>query len=466
MCGILGIISKKEVVDDIYTGLYTLQHRGQDAAGIATFDGELHLIKDAGLIREIFDRSDLEKLKGKIGIGHVRYPTVGSTLITDAQPFFTNYPTIVCMAHNGNLVNYEKLHKMVVEEYKITPTSRCDVEIILGAFAAELAKQESYNADAVFKALGQVMEKMNGSYSVVVFMQNALLAFRDPHGIKPLVFGKKDGSFAFSSETVALDVLEYEVIKDVQPGEAIYISKNLEVTSQIIKQGNPHHCMFEWVYFARPDSVIEKRSVYEARLALGKELARAKKVNGDVIIPVPETSRPASVTFSDETAIIQREGLIKSRYVDRTFIMPTQKRRESAIKLKLNPIIHEIRGRRVILIDDSLVRGTTSKRIVSLVKNAGAKEVHLFFTCPPIRYSCFYGIDMATRKELAAANKSIEEICKEIGADSLTYQTIEGLKRAIGLPLCTACLDGQYPTEVTEKDVEEIEHQRENERTE
>lgn len=464
MCGIIGIISRNDVVDELYTGLYSIQHRGQDSAGLATFDDKLHIIKDRGLVRDIFDKHDLGKLTGKVGIGHVRYPTIGSEFTTDAQPFFIEYPCTLCMAHNGNLVNYDKLREETVKKYGIVPTSRCDTEIILQIFASELAKQKSYKAEDIFGALERTMGRLNGSYSVVCMTPNGLLAFRDPHAIKPLIMGQKNDSYAFASENVSLDILGYTVVRDLAPGEAVFVSKNLEVSSEIIRKEEPAHCMFEWVYFARPDSTIENRSVYEARLELGNELAKLNNVKGDVVMPVPETARPASTAFSDAVGISQREGLIKSRYVDRTFIMPTQKKREYAVKLKLNPIIREVKGKRILLVDDSLVRGTTTKRIVSALRNAGAKEVHLYFTCPPIKWPCFYGIDMAAKSELAAAKKTIDEIRRDVGADSITYQTIEGLKRAIGKPVCTACLDGKYPTPVEEKDFLEIEAQRERER--
>ena len=468
MCGIIGIIGKADVAGDLYSGLISLQHRGQDATGITTFDGEnFHAIKEAGLVTNVFSKESLKKLKGSIGIGHVRYPTVGSILKEDAQPFHTFLPTLISIAQNGNLVNYRQLREELLRQ-KEELYSTCDAELILKLLAKEIAKENSYDAEAFFAATQRVMDKLNGSYSIVGMTSKALFAFRDPYALRPLVLAKREDGYAFSSETAALEVLGYKVVRDVQPGEMIFIDKNMEVKSKILKEGKRAHCMFEWVYFARTDSSIENVGVYEARINLGRELARVWKEKGiqvDIVIPVPDTARPAALSFAEELGLRYTEGFIKNRYIHRTFIMANQERREGAMKLKLNPIIKEVKGKRIALIDDSLVRGTTSKKIIQLLRDAGAKEVHLLLTCPPLKSPCFYGIDMSTKAELAAARMSVEEIRKAIGADSLTYQTIPGLKRAINVPLCTACLDGNYPTNIPEDMKRVFEKQRQEERS-
>jgi len=466
MCGIIGIIGKNEVSGDIYNGLLSLQHRGQDAAGITTFDGQFHAIKEAGLVSQVFPKDGLKKLKGTIGIGHVRYPTVGSILKQDAQPFHTLLPSLISIAQNGNLVNFKQLKEDLLKQNEEI-YSTCDAELILKLLAKEVAKEKSYDAEAFFSATKRLMDKLNGGYSIVGMTSKALFAFRDPCALKPLVLAKRDDGYGFSSETTALEVLGYKVVRDVQPGEMIFIDRNMEVKSRVLKPGKRAHCMFEWVYFARTDSSIEKVGVYEARMRLGRELAKVWRERGiqvDIVIPVPDTARPSALSFAEELGLRYTEGFIKNRYIHRTFIMANQERRDGAMKLKLNPIINEVKDKRIALIDDSLVRGTTSKKIIKLLREAGAKEVHLLLTCPPLKSPCFYGIDMSTKTELAAAKMSVEQIRKAIGADSLTYQSLEGLKRAIGIPLCTACLDGIYPTHIPEEMMKSFEKQRQDER--
>jgi len=477
MCGIIGIIGSSDVAKEIHTGLLVIQHRGQDSCGIVTSDREqLYVEKGPGLVSEFFNDGKLALLKGNMGVGHVRYPTVGSNSLRDSQPLITGHPSMG-MAHNGNIVNYSELYDYLTkQERKVI--SGCDAEIILKLLATEILELTlDYKLDpkTIFTALESVMGRVNGSYSVAaVVSRNGLLGFRDPHGIRPMVFGKKevDGEtrYAFASESVALDVMDYKVIKDLEPGEAIFIDEDLNVTSKIIKQGKKAHCFFEWIYFARPDSVIENKGVYQVRLNLGRELARLWVENdfeADITTPVPDSGRTAASTFSTETNARYREALLKNRYVGRTFIMPTNEIRKDMIKLKLNPIIRETRGKSIALIDDSIVRGNTSRQIIDLLKKAGAKEVHFFSTAPPLKYPCYYGIDFSTHGELIASNKAVSEIEKDIGADSLTYQTIEGLKRAVGLEgnICTACLTGEYPTEVG-KYKENLEKTRACERSE
>jgi len=466
MCGIIGIIGEHEVSGDICNGLLSLQHRGQDAAGMTTFGGELHIIKDSGLVNTVFSKENLKKLEGNLGIGHVRYPTCGTVLKGDSQPFYTDRPTLISIAQNGNIVNYKELKEQMKNNKEIFDT-RSDGELILKMLAGEVSKEKTYDADSFFNATKRIMEKLNGSYSIVGMTGKALFAFRDPYALRPLILGKKAGSYAIASETVALETTGYKVERDIQAGEMIFIDKSLQVKSRILKEAKPAHCMFEWVYFARPDSVLDKVGVYEARLNLGRELAKLWKDKGiqvDVVIPVPDTARPSAVAFAEELGLKYTEGFIKNRYIQRTFIMASQDKRDGAMKLKLNPLIKEVKGRRIALIDDSLVRGTTSRKIIQMLRDAGAKEVHFLLTCPPIRSPCFYGIDMSTKKELIAVDHSVEEIRKVINADSLTYQTMDGLKKAIGLPLCTACLDGKYPTNISEQTMACFEKQREDEK--
>ncbi len=448
MCGIVGIITRNENVSySIYRALVALQHRGQSASGIATFDGEeITLRKGPGLVNEVFDRSALESLEGNMGIGHVRYPTAGTDGVKDAQPFMTNIPQTFALVENGNLTNDARIRELLRERGR-TVRSTSDGESILKLFAS------SYISDP-FEALESVMSVAEGSYSVIVLTADGLIAFRDPYAIRPLVLGYREGSYMFASETAALDVLGYKKIRDLDAGEAVFVDRELNIDSRVLNKKGINHCMFEWVYFGRADSVIDGISVYEARLNLGRELAELFDKDVDIVMPVPDTSIPAAISFSEEKGLRYREGVMKNRYIGRTFIMESQSKRENAVRDKLNPMRSEVNGRRVAMIDDSIVRGTTSREIVEMLKKEGAKEVHLLSTCPPIKYPCVYGIDFSTRGELIAGEKGVEEIRREIGCDSLTYQSMEGLSRAIGSKqLCTACLSGEYPTGITHEEV-------------
>jgi amidophosphoribosyltransferase len=483
MCGYIGIIGPKgtDVAEEVYRALLLLQHRGQDGAGILTFDGKrFHLTKDAGLVTDVFNDTNIRELKGNIGIGHVRYPTVGAEPKIDAQPFRTSFPYGIGMAHNGNLVNYDELVKYLTDTCCRQIRSNCDAEVIMKVFADELSKvvrEKNIKRQMAVEAIKNTMDLLNGSYSVVTIVATkGLIGFKDPHGIRPMIFGKKETDegtyYAFASESVALDAIGYKVERDVKPGEAIFVGMDGKVRSEVVKQERPAPCMFEWVYFARPDSVIDKTGVYETRLNLGEELAKEwkkKKIDIDVVIPVPDTSRTAALTFAQAIKVPYREGLIKNRYVGRTFLMPTQQQRKNAVKMKLNPVILEIKDKRVALIDDSIVRGTTSKKIVDLVRAAGAKEVHFLSACPPIKFPCHWAIDMPTTQELIASREEVEEIRKHMGADSLTYQTLEGLYAALGRKkeqLCTGCLTHDYPTPVSEEQSEVLENARKSERGE
>ena len=447
-CGVFGICSlaKKDVSKNIYYALATLQHRGQESAGISTLDdSKIYLKKAMGLVADSFKEKTLSELKGSVGIGHVRYSTAGTSRIENAQPFMTNYPRRgISFCFNGNLVNLIELRKGLVQNGRLIQSEN-DAEIITNLLAEKLMKNNDLE-----KAIADCMNEIEGSYSAVFLTgEGELVAFRDPLGFRPFVWGESEDSKMFASESVALDINNVEKFSDVKPGEVIIVKNGEVERKQVCQLKERAHCMFEYVYFSRPDSIIEGKTVYDVRIKLGRNLARTYSSEADVVIPVPDTSRPAAEGVGRELGIPVCEGLIKNRYVWRTFIMPEQRARDDAVKLKMNPIKSVIKDKHVILVDDSIVRGTTSRKIIDLVKKSGAKKVELWITCPPIISPCFYGIDMATHHELIAANYSVEEIAKKINADKLYYQTIEGLIDAIGLKkeeLCTACLTGRYPT--------------------
>ncbi len=464
MCGIIGILNAEgnDVASKVYTGLLALQHRGQDSAGIASFDGSrINLKKGLGLVSQVFTEDNLEVLKGQSAIGHVRYSTSGSTTKENAHPFILSVPITLATAFNGNVVNYEELKKT----YDGHVETNCDIEVLMKVFVEEYGKTNDGKPESIFNAVEKVFKEVNGAYSVVNVLESGLLAFRDQKAIRPLVMGKsKDGkTIAFASETTAFDALEFEFVKNVGAGEAIFVDLKGKVHEKTIDAKTPAHCMFEYVYFSRPDSQLDGKSVYETRIALGKVLGQKLKGKGDVVVPVPDTSRPAAEALGESAGIPTQEGLIKNRYVWRTFIMPTQKQRDKAVQVKLNIIKPVVEGKDVILVDDSIVRGTTSRKIVKLVKER-AKSVHLVSTCPPIKNPCYYGVDFPDEAELIAHSKTIPQIKEEIGADELTYATVEDIKKAIGLPLCTACLTGEYPTHVTEKYKQQLREARRKER--
>jgi len=472
VCGILGIIGNYEVVGDIYRGLLSLQHRGQDSAGIITYSDRFNIKKGNGLVSGIFNEKNLSYLRGNIGIGHVRYPTIGAGKAEDAQPFYVNTPFGIIMAHNGNVINYGVLKEELENVNRRHLNSRSDVEVILNVLANELEKRKKIDAESIFSAIKGVYKRVLGSYSVITYIRNVgFLAFRDPIGFKPLIFGQKGNNYIFASESVALDTLGYKRIRDVQPGEAIFIDKDGNVSSKILKKKEHKPCIFEWVYFARPDSIIDGISVYSARLRLGRKLAKiVKKANLkiDLVIPVPDTSRASAIALSEELKIPYREGLIKNRYIGRTFIMPKQVMRKMSIRMKLNPIEGEIKGKNILIVDDSIVRGNTSRQIIQLVKEAGAKKVFFASYSPPLRYPCIYGIDMQTRSEFIAKDRDVKDIEKEIGADKLIYQSYEGLIKGVSgrkdIKFCTACFNGKYPTPVDKATLKRIEEERKMEK--
>ncbi|MGQ9708240.1 MAG: amidophosphoribosyltransferase [bacterium] len=474
MCGVIGCFYvNRPVANDLVTGLLALQHRGQDSAGILTSDVTFHLKKGNGTVSRVFNEKNLARLTGNIGIGHIRYPTIGPGSSEDAQPFYVNHPYGIAMAHNGNVTNYFSLRRELKERDLRQLTSFSDVEPILNIFAEELenAKVSRLKPEQVFNAVLGVFRRVQGAYSVVCLIhQQGLVAFRDPCGIRPLVLGRRGKEFAVASESVALDLLGFEEFRNIQPGEAVFIDCDHKLHHALIKKGILHTCIFEYVYFARPDSVIDGIEVYEARLRLGDKLAREvkkRRINPDIVIPVPDTARPAGAALSSAIGVPMSEGLIKNRYIARTFIMPRTENRSLSVRQKLNPVRSQIRGKNVLLVDDSIVRGTTSKEIVQMVRDAGARKVFLAITAPPLRYPCVYGIDMMTRGEFIAKDKTEEQIAKIIGADTLIYQTYDCLIDAVGsngirCKFCTACFNGKYPTGISEKDLLKMEKERQH----
>ena len=446
MCGIIGIVARSPVNQSIYDGLTVLQHRGQDAAGIITCDGgRLHLRKDNGLVRDVFHTRHMRRLRGNMGIGHVRYPTAGCESSAEAQPFYVNSPYGISLAHNGNLINSNKLKQELFQEDLRQINTDSDSEVLLNVFAHELQKHAGLRmeVDHVFSAVAGVHKRCRGAYAAVAMITGyGVVAFRDPCGIRPLVYGKRLTSagieYMMASESVALDALGYELIDDVAPGEAVFIT----VDGQLFKQqcsDNPKlsPCIFEYVYLARPDSIIDNVSVYKARLRMGDKLAdKIRRVwpdhDIDVVIPIPDTSRTSALQLANNLGIKYREGFIKNRYIGRTFIMPGQQQRKKSVRQKLNAIELEFRDKNVLLVDDSIVRGTTSSQIIDMAREAGASKVYFASAAPPVRYQNVYGIDMPSATELIAAGRTEEEVGAAIGADWLMFQDLRDLIKAVG----------------------------------
>mgnify|MGYP000678170357 CR=1 FL=1 len=477
MCGVIGLWGNEDVFRDLYQGLLAIQHRGQDAAGIITYDGRFHTKRGNGLVRDIFTPEHLQRLKGTVGIGHTRYPTIGGGRSEDAQPFLVNSPFGIIMGHNGNVINYPELKRELFEKYRRLLNSDNDVEVILNIFAEELARQKapSLQPHHIYRAVAGVFKKVKGSYSVVAYIaEQGLVAFRDPYGIKPLVFGiRKDGllpSYGVASESVSLNILNFTNIEDVRAGEVIFIDNKRQLHRKKIANSPHTPCLFEWVYFARPDSFIDKVNVYDCRVNLGRFLAEEIKQQNleiDVVVPVPDSARDAAIEIARILNLKYREALVKNRYIGRTFIMPSTDQRQISVRQKLNPIASEFKGKNVLLVDDSIVRGNTSKAIIEMVRECGARKVYFASYSPPLRYPCVYGIDMQTRTEFVARNASLDEIARRIGADKVIYQKLESLKKAVQLAnprlkhFCGACFDGQYPTgDVTPEVLKRIEEER------
>jgi amidophosphoribosyltransferase len=465
----------------IYDALTVLQHRGQDAAGIVTWGADgLRQRKSNGLVRDVFRQRHMLRLTGNVGIGHIRYPTAGGSRAAEAQPFYVNSPYGICLGHNGNLTNYDELSEMLTMEDRRHLNTGSDSEVLLNVFAHELQTQTSGRPtpEQIFNAVEAVHRRCKGGYAVVALIVGiGVVAFRDPHGIRPLVLGKRElgdhSDYMVASESVALDVLQFERLRDVQPGETIFI-ENAGVLHSREHPGNVRHtpCIFEFVYFARPDSILDDLSVYKTRLRMGEQLA-GKIVRDfprhdiDVVIPIPDTSRTSAVQVAYHLGVKYREGFIKNRYIGRTFIMPGQAERAKSVRHKLNAIDLEFRGKNVLLVDDSIVRGTTSRQIIRLAREAGARRVYFASAAPPVRHPNVYGIDMPAATELIANGRSVEEIQKLIGADRLIYQDLHGLIRSVRhdnsaiSEFDTSCFSGEYVTgDVTDEYLLEIERRR------
>lgn len=447
-CGVVGVSFKEETSAalSIYYALFALQHRGQESAGITVHDGsQVRTLKGMGLVPDVFNRADIQKLKGHVGIGHVRYSTTGSSKIENCQPLLVSFKSgTIAIAHNGNLVNSKELRTELEKEGRIF-LSESDTEVIAHLLVKELMHSELKDA------VKDVIKQLVGSYSIAILIDKTLIVIRDPLGIKPLCFGSLDNGYVVASESVAIDILNGQLIRDVAPGEMLVFSNGAYESHQLIKSKNYAHCVFEYIYFARPDSVIDGQLVYNVRMRIGEMLFKEHPATADIVSPVPDSGITYAIGFSKKSGIDYMEGLMKNRYIGRTFIMPGQDMRETAVRLKLNAIKPNIDGKSIVLVDDSIVRGTTSRRIIDMIRKSGTREVHMRVASPPIISPCYLGIDMATREELIAAHKAVKGVEALINADSLGYLSIEGLVKSIGIPLddlCLGCLSGIYPVEI------------------
>lgn len=458
-CGVFGMydFDGNDVATSIYYGLFALQHRGQESCGIAVSDtmgpkGKVSTYKDMGLLNEAFTPDILGGLKGDIGVGHVRYSTAGSSTRENAQPLVLNYVKgTLGLAHNGNLINAPELRKELEYTGAIFQTT-IDSEVI----AYHIAR-ERLNSKTVEEAVGRAMKKIKGAYSLIVMSPRKLIGARDPFGFRPLCIGKRDNCYILASETCALDTIGAEFVRDVEPGEIVTISPDKGIESDkslCLPKENHGRCVFEYIYFARPDSILDGVSVYHSRIMAGKFLAMDSPVEADIVTGVPESGNCAAMGYAMESGIPYAAAFVKNTYVGRTFIKPKQKNRESSVQVKLNPIREVVQGKKVIMIDDSIVRGTTSDRIVKMLRDAGAKEVHVRISSPPFLWPCYFGTDVPAREQLIAYNRSIEEIREAIGADSLGYLKIERLSEIVnGKEICKGCFTGQYPLEPPAEDI-------------
>ncbi|MBP7891449.1 MAG: amidophosphoribosyltransferase [Arenimonas sp.] len=478
MCGILGIVGTTDVAAALYDGLTVLQHRGQDAAGIATVSGQrINLHKGNGLVSDVFGPQQMARLRGHVGIGHCRYPTAGSSGSDEAQPFYANAPFGLSLAHNGNLTNTETLRREVSDQDHRHINTQSDSEVLLNVLAHELLEQGPLSPQAALKAVEGVHRRVSGGYAVVATVMGlGLLAFRDPNGIRPLVLGKREtlltDEYAVASESVALDILGFTRLRDIAPGEAVVITDDGKLFTHQVAPGHKHTpCIFEFVYFARPDSMMDDISVHKARMRMGVKLGEKilrLRPNHDIdtVIPIPDTSRDAALEIASLLGVKYREGFIKNRYIGRTFIMPGQSQRVQSVKRKLNPIPLEFKDRVVLLVDDSIVRGTTSQQIVQMAREAGARKVYLASAAPPVRYPNVYGIDMPAASELVAHGRTEVEIQQLLGCDWLIYQDIADLEDAVSGPkrkvayFDSSCFTGEYITGIEPGYFEKLEHAR------
>lgn len=478
MCGIIGIVGTADVAAQLYDGLTVLQHRGQDAAGIATVSGQrVNLHKGNGLVSDVFGQMQMERLRGRVGIGHCRYPTAGSSGSDEAQPFYANAPFGITLAHNGNLTNTDTLRHEVFEQDHRHINTQSDSEVLLNVLAHELIEQGTLTPQSALKAVEGVHRRVRGGYAVVSTVFGlGMLAFRDPNGIRPLVLGRRESAagveYAVASESVALDILGFTRLRDVAPGEAVVVTDAGELLTHQAAPGHKHTpCIFEYVYFARPDSMMDDISVHKARMRmgvkLGEKILRLRPDHDiDTVIPIPDTSRDAALEIASLLGVKYREGFIKNRYIGRTFIMPGQTQRVKSVKRKLNPIPLEFKDRVVLLVDDSIVRGTTSQQIVQMAREAGARKVYLASAAPPVRYPNVYGIDMPAASELVAHGRSEEEVQNVLGCDWLIYQDIADLEEAVSGPkkkidhFDSSCFTGEYVTGIDDGYFKILEHAR------
>ena len=472
MCGILGIIGQDDIAGTLLEGLTSIQHRGQDAAGIVTFNHRFHLHKGDGLVSQAFKKVDLERFRGACGLGHVRYATQGSTDVLDAQPTVVMYPFGLAMVHNGNVVNFNQLKQTLCEDaHRLLDTSN-DVALILYALAAALETKnlKTLTPDDIFDSVQAVQEKVQGAYSALTIIAgHGLLAFTDPHGIRPLVLGRKYTDkglvYAFASETDCFDYLGFELIRDLRPGEAVLIDNEGNLHSRVCRAEKQAFCIFEYIYFAREDSVINGRAVATERMRIGRQLAEQVKKAGlqpDLVIDVPSSAYFFAAGMAEALGVPYRRGLAKNNHVGRSFIVPTQARREKIVRQKLNPLKDVVRGKKVAVVDDSIVRGTTSKHIVKLLRESGAAEIYFISAAPPITCPCIYGIDMSVKREIIAAHYTPKQISRYLEADAVIYQSLDDLRVLYhDLPCCYACFSGEYPTGASAAMVKQIEEEKE-----
>ncbi|MBD3290165.1 amidophosphoribosyltransferase, partial [candidate division KSB1 bacterium] len=471
MCGILGVYGHDDVASDLIYGLAALQHRGQDSAGIITLDGNFRTKKGLGHVNTVFKDKNLERLTGNCGIGHVRYATMGSTDLLDAQPYAVNYPFGLAMVHNGNVINFVQLRKSLYEDHHRLLETSNDVALILYSFASELEQKdlENLTVDDIFDTVEAVQNRVKGAFSAITIIANrGFLAFTDPYGIRPIVLGRKYTDkgidYVFASESTCLDYLGYQIIKDLKPGEAVYIDKQRQVHSRVCKIDRQAFCIFEYIYFAREDSIIHNRLVASERVRMGKKLAETMRKTGlepDIIIDVPSSAYFFASSMAEELGIPYRRGLAKNNHIGRSFITPNQKEREIMVRQKLNPMRDVIKGKKIAVVDDSIVRGTTSKNLVRMLRQNGAKKIYFVSAAPPIKFPCIYGIDFSIKEEIIAAHYEPDEIARYIEADAVIYQNLEDLRELYAdLPCCYACFSGKYPTGVTEEMIQEIEHEK------
>jgi len=450
-CGVFGVFGHPEAAKLTYLGLYALQHRGQESAGIASSDGaDLHLQRSLGHVQEIFTPQALQKVPGSAAIGHTRYSTAGDTTLLNAQPIMIDCNKgKLALGHNGNLTNAIEMRRRLEHRGSIFQTTS-DTEVIVHLVARSTARNMP-------GALADALNQLEGAYSLLVLTRDEMYAIRDPRGFRPLILGRIDGAWVAGSESCAFDLIDADYIREVEPGEMVRISRSGLESFHFAPEKPHQYCIFEQVYFSRPDSIVFGRAVNKSRELLGRLLAREHPVDADIVTPLPDSGVPSAIGYADESGIPFRMALIRNHYVGRTFIEPEQAIRDFGVKLKLNPVRGDLEGQRVVLVDDSLVRGTTSRKIVRLVREAGAKEVHVRISCPPTISPCYYGVDTPRREELIAAQQSPEEIRQFLGADSLGYLSLESLRAAVGDTqgkFCTACYTGVYPTELVQLEVE------------